>query len=156
MKKLLLPTEYYNLEENKREKYLKKVITFIEKSNNPLLKQMLIICNNKMNSHKADFLVHDFHTLFEIENRFLWMVRKSGTQLLALDDPTCEKDNWKWYNWFTAIQRNIKTELYYLVDNKNKTIKKISEAKAIQLMEELNDKYYTDLEQTTHYHSSLS
>lgn len=86
--KLIEPNVFYNYDEEKRKRYVKRVENYIRKNGTDLEKAMLEIVEKKVKHYQTDFFVHDFYMLnTETEkNEYIWAVRETGTWLIPLDE----------------------------------------------------------------------
>lgn len=86
--KLIEPHIFYNYDEKKRERYVKRVKNHILKNGTDLEKEMLEIVQKKVKHYQTDFFVHDFYKLnTETEKTaYIWAVRETGTWLIPEED----------------------------------------------------------------------
>ncbi|MBU8732530.1 hypothetical protein KM915_21000 [Cytobacillus oceanisediminis] len=139
------PKDFYNLNDIEKEKHLRKTFKKIETSKDEMLLKMNSIVTLKVKHYKTDFYIHDLQVLIEKEEQFLWLVRDCGTNLIQLEDPEYEKGQWKWKSWYEAVKRNMRPNSFYLIDNKNKIIKKINEEKANVIISSYDEKYAANI-----------
>jgi len=85
--KLIQPNVFYNYDEEKRKRYVKRLKNHILKNGTDLEKAMLEIVEKKVKHYQTDFLVHDFYTLkTREETAYIWAVRQTGTWLIPEED----------------------------------------------------------------------
>ena len=85
--KLIEPNVFYSYDKTKKERYVKRVKSYIRKNGTDLEKAMLEIVEKKVKHYQTDFFVHDFYMLkTREETAYIWAVRETGTWLIPEED----------------------------------------------------------------------
>ena len=127
--RLIDPNKFYKLDDKRRSNYIKRVNRYIK--NNKTLQQMNNIVSRHVQEYKNDFFLYDFYELLTNNKtkQFLWLIRKSGTDLIPLiNDVNADIA----YGWYQAIKKE--NEEYYFIDLESDLVQKISLDKADQII----------------------
>ena len=131
------PNQYYDMSEKEKEFYESKVKEFIK--TNELFKQMENIVKRHVKAYQEDFYIHDIHSLVNHStSEFIWMVRKTGTDLIIKNGHYTSKDGyWTGKSWFNAAKRYA--EHFYYYNPKTNRLTKITLDKAAEIVEKFNE-----------------
>jgi hypothetical protein len=119
---IVTPDRYYNMNEQDKEFYISQVKDIIK--DNTLLKRMENIVKRYVKAYQQDFYIHDIFSLVNNNSEFIWMVRKTGTDLIIKNGHCISKEgNWTGKLWFNAIKNQSEHFYHYHV---RKSIQKMT------------------------------
>lgn len=122
--KMLTHNDYYNMNSDKKEKYLTDAKKHITSKGSALEQKMLQLANENITHYSSDFLVHDIPKLRNEKAVYVWCIRNTGTWLIKLNHDFKE-DQKSEIEFFNVIQRQEK-HTFYIVDSASGTIKKVN------------------------------
>lgn len=120
--RLLDASEYFSLDNAAKERYMKRVRSFIAKGDNALLKKMMAIVEKDVENYQVDFYVFDFYALANYSGSGIWMTRKNGTDIVLFQ--ATDEDLKTSCDWFSAVKET--NTAFYLFDTKDASLKKMS------------------------------
>lgn len=125
--------DFYNLDEESKEKYIEYIIESTKKTKNQIIKKMANIVKRDVKHYQNDFYIHDVYLIKKHEGPFIWMTRPTGTDFIPLNylkGPLVE-----WYDYVKTTNKN-----FYYYDGKR--LKKVT----LEEMEKIIDKYKKKLD----------
>lgn len=131
--KVIDPYDFYNLDEESKEKYIESIIESTKKTKNQIIKKMANIVKRDVKHYRNDFYIHDMHMIKKYEGPFLWMTRPTGTDFIPLNylkGPLVA--------WYHYVKNSNKNFYYY----NGKTLKKVT----FEEMEKIIDQYKNELD----------
>jgi len=132
-----IQASFYDLTDEEKIRFIKKMKRKIINGNDVLLKEMMFIVDEEVMTYEEDFYVDDIELLKDVEKdeSVLWIVRNHGTHFIYLSkDSFNTAGEWTNTEYFRAIIRNCKRRIcgYYLIEKGN--LKKINEKSAFAVL----------------------